>query len=71
MTVGEENENSFPARVNLIEPLGSRTLIFLEAEGQEIRAAVQGVAQIDEGSNVHVNFDMERSFYFDDEGNRL
>lgn len=70
-TIGPKRENSFPARVTLIEPLGSRTLIFLEAKGKEIRSVVQGEAPVVEGEAVHVTFQMERAFFFDSAGKRI
>ncbi len=71
ITVGAEQENSLPARVNLIEPLGSRTLIFLDAEGEELRCALQGETTVKEGESTHVSFQMERTFFFDSSGKRI
>lgn len=69
--VRSKRTNSFPARVSLIEPLGSRTLIFLETQGKEIRAIVQGEASVAEGEAVDVAFQMERAFFFDSSGKRI
>lgn len=71
ITIGPKQENAFPAQVNLTEPLGSRTLIFLEAQGEEIRCAVQGETEVKEGEKVHVSFQMERAFLFDRQGKRI
>jgi len=71
INVGDKQEYSFPAHVNLTEPLGSRTLIFLDALGDEIRCAVQGETEVNEGESVHVSFRMERAFLFDSEGKRI
>jgi hypothetical protein len=57
--------------VTLIEPLGSRTLIFLQAQEQEIRSMVQGDAPVKEGELVNVSFHMERAFLFTDSGERI
>ncbi len=69
--VGPKQEGSFPAQVTLIEPLGSRTLIFLEADGKEIQAVKQGEADVEEGENVHVSLIMRRAFLFDHQGKRI
>ncbi|RMF87453.1 MAG: TOBE domain-containing protein, partial [Nitrospinota bacterium] len=69
--LGPKREESFPARVTLIESLGSRTLIFLEARGQELRAVVQGEATVREGETVHVTFALEHAFFFDRQGRRI
>ena len=69
--VGDEQEGSIPAQVTLIEPLGSRTLIFLESNGFEIQAVKQGEATVNEGENVHVTFIMNRAYLFDQDGDRM
>lgn len=69
--IGAQQENSFSARVTLIEPLGSRTLIFLESNGREIQAIRQGEAAVKEGEHVHVNFIMKRAYLFDEKGDRI
>lgn len=68
VTLGPKPEHTFPARVTLLESLGSRTLIFLEAQGQEIRAVVQGMSPVKEGETVQVTFQMDHAFFFDQEG---
>ena len=64
-------ENSFPAKVGLIEPLGSRTLVFLEIETGEIRCAIQGEADCKEKENLQAGFDLEKALFFDDKGIRI
>lgn len=54
----------FVPRITLIEPLGSHTLIFLEAQGQEIRPVIQGEFRFKEGESVHVTFQMEKRRHF-------
>ena len=54
----------FVPRITLVEPLGSRTLIFLEAQGQEIRSVIQGEFRFKEGESVHVTFQMEKRRHF-------
>jgi len=71
VTVGPESETSFPAQVNLIEPLGSRTLIFLQADDTEIRSVVQGDAPVREEEAVHIQFNMKHVFLFDRNGERM
>jgi len=71
IAIAPERPDTIPARVSLIEPLGSRTIIFLEAEGVELRALVQGETVAREGEAVHLRLDLERSFFFDTAGNRL
>jgi multiple sugar transport system ATP-binding protein len=71
VTIGPEKEGAFPAQVTLIEPLGSRTLIFLQVNDREIRSMVQGESPVKEGEAVHVTFEMERAFLFDSEGERV
>jgi multiple sugar transport system ATP-binding protein len=69
--LGSKSEHTFPARVTLIESLGSRTLIFLEAQNQEIRSVVQGESPVREGEAVHITFQMERAFFFAENGKRI
>lgn len=72
VNIGSGQGNTFLARVTLIEPLGSRTLIFLEAHGEEIRSLVQGgEAPVAEGETVNITFQMDRAFFFDTEGKRI
>jgi len=71
VSIDPEKEGSFQAQVTIIEPLGSRTLIYLQVHDREIRSMVQGVSPVKEGETVQVSFDMERAFLFDSEGERL
>ena len=71
IAIAPERPDTVAARVSLIEPLGSRTIIFLEAEGVELRALVQGETSAREGEAVHLRLDLERAFFFDNAGNRL
>ena len=71
VSIGPEKEGAFPAQVTIIEPLGSRTLIFLQVNDREIRSMVQGVSPVKEGEAVHVTFEMERAFLFDSQGERV
>lgn len=71
IAIAPEGSDTVAARAFLIEPLGSRTIIFLEAEGVELRALVQGETAAREGEGVHLRLDLERAFFFDNAGNRL
>ncbi len=71
VNLGPKEEDSFEAYITLIEPLGSRTVIFLEAQGQEIRSLIQGESQFREGESVSVNFQMEKALFFDSSGKRI
>ena len=71
VTVGAETETSFATRVILIEPLGSRTLIILQAKDHEIRAIVQGETSVKENESVHVTLQMDNAFLFSKNGERL
>ncbi len=66
-----EQADSFPARVNLIEPLGSRTVVFLEAHGEEIRSLVHGEAKVQESDVVHVSLQLDHAFFFGPDGRSL
>ena len=71
ITLEPKRPDTVAARVSLIEPLGSRTIIILESEGVELRALVQGETEAREGETVNLRFDLERAFFFGGEGNRL
>lgn len=66
-----EGQGDFNGVVKLTELLGSRTLILIESEGEEVRALVQGASQVKEGDNVSLSLDLERAFYFDENGMAL
>ncbi len=71
IAIAPERPDTVAARVSLIEPLGSRTIVILEAEGVELRALVQGETSVREGEAVHLRLDLGRAFFFDNAGNRL
>lgn len=58
-------------RVQLTELLGSRTLIYLQSGGEEIRALVQGDTDIKEGDEVKLSLQLNKAFYFDENGRNL
>lgn len=61
------------AKVNLIEPLGSRVVIYLNVDGFELRALVlpEKAAEIVEGEEVEVSFDLNKAWFFNQEGERV
>lgn len=71
VAIAPERSDTVAARVSLVEPLGSRTIIILESNGVELRALVQGEMSAREGETVHLRLDLERAFFFDGAGNRL
>jgi multiple sugar transport system ATP-binding protein len=58
-------------RVTLVELLGSRSLIFAECQGREVRVAVQGETGVREGETVRLGLPAERAFYFGPDGKNL
>ena len=66
-----EGQGDFTGVVKLTELLGSRTLILIESDGEEIRALVQGTSQVKEGDKVSLSLDLDKAFYFDDTGTAL
>jgi multiple sugar transport system ATP-binding protein len=71
VSLGQKGRDSFQAHITLIEPLGSRTVIFLEAQGQEVRSVIQGESRLKEGESVSVTFQMEKALFFDSSGKRI
>ncbi|MCB1814154.1 MAG: ABC transporter ATP-binding protein [Candidatus Competibacteraceae bacterium] len=55
--------------VQLTELLGSRTLIYVTVGDTEYRVLVQGDSAIKEGDNVHLSVQLDKAFYFDQNGN--
>jgi multiple sugar transport system ATP-binding protein len=69
---GRQSQSSLTAEVILIEPHGDRDAVRLDAGGTTINA-VLGQDEIlpSEGDRVTVEFDLERFWLFDEEGERL
>ena len=59
------------AVVRLVEPLGSETLVHLEAGDQALVARVPGIAEFEIGAQVGVKLDPERLHLFDAAGERI
>lgn len=66
-----DSQGDFTGVVKLTELLGSRTLVLIESEGEEIRALVQGASRVKEGDHVSLSLDLEKAFYFDENGMAL
>ncbi len=66
-----EDQGDFTGVVKLTELLGSRTLVLIESEGEEVRALVQGASQVKEGDHVSLSLDLDKAFYFDENGMAL
>jgi multiple sugar transport system ATP-binding protein len=69
MTLGESG--AIPGKVKLIEMMGSRTLVLVDSEGEDLRVLVQGEPRVREGDRVGVTPDLARAFYFGDGGRNL
>ena len=50
--------------VELIELMGSRSLVLVDCKGEEIRVQVQGDHSIREGEKVQLSLDLEHGFFF-------
>ena len=57
--------------VRLVEMMGSRTLVLIETEGDDIRVLVQGEPGVREGDRIGLTPDLARAFYFDGGGRNL
>ncbi|MDX1539975.1 MAG: ABC transporter ATP-binding protein [Geminicoccaceae bacterium] len=69
MAIG--GEGPIPGTVKLIEMMGSRTLVLVDADGRDLRVLVQGDPMVREGERVGLTPNLERAFYFDDGGRNL
>ncbi|HEX6259874.1 MAG TPA: TOBE domain-containing protein, partial [Woeseiaceae bacterium] len=58
-------------RVALIELMGSRTLVLFDCGGHEVRVLVQGDPSVKEGDRVGLTLQLERAFYFAEDGANL
>ena len=69
MTLGETG--AIPGKVKLVEMMGSRTLVLVDGDGDDLRVLVQGEPPVREGDRVGVTPDLARAFYFDASGRNL
>lgn len=63
--------NSFNARVDVIEPLGSVSLIHLSTSDFHFTCSTELVEEIVTGSKVNVKFDMNKAHFFDHSQNKI
>lgn len=68
-----EEEELLETRFTLIEPLGSRRVIYLEtSSGKEIRALLTSDADgFKRGEELNVSFDLQHAWFFDETGERV
>lgn len=59
------------ARVVVVEPMGSETLVTLEYRGQPLIARAPGNSHFDPGQTVSIHFPADRTVTFDTDGARL
>ena len=57
--------------VQLIELMGSRSLVLIDCNGQEVRVLVQGDHSVSEGENVQLSLDLAHGFFFGMDGDSL
>ncbi|WP_336343400.1 ABC transporter ATP-binding protein [Halalkalicoccus ordinarius] len=58
-------ENAIPATVEVVEPMGEVTQLYLDVGGQSYTASVSGELRIDDDQQLHVVFPPERVHLFD------
>jgi multiple sugar transport system ATP-binding protein len=51
--------------VEIVEPMGSDTLVWTKLAGQDFRFRMDGQAEVDEGDRVRIGFDPARASLFD------
>jgi len=59
------SEGSIPATVDIDEPMGSDSLLWLSVDGQQLSARVAPEMTAAPGSTVHVSFEMAKASVFD------
>lgn len=64
-------DGALSGRVRLVEMMGSRTLVLVETEGENVRVLVQGEPGVREGERVGLTPELARAFYFDEDGRNL
>jgi multiple sugar transport system ATP-binding protein len=65
------DQGDISGTVKLIELLGSRTLVYVDCGGDEIRLLIQGENSAREGDSVRLALQLNKAFYFDLTGNNL
>ncbi|HTR20307.1 MAG TPA: ABC transporter ATP-binding protein [Gemmatimonadales bacterium] len=69
--IGARGRAAGNAVVRLVEPLGSETLVHLEAGDRSLVARVPGIAAFEVGAEVGVKLDPQRLHFFDAAGERI
>jgi multiple sugar transport system ATP-binding protein len=69
LAIGEDGP--IAGRVRLVEMMGSRTLVLVETETEDVRVLVQGEPPVREGERVGLSPDLGRAFYFDERQRNL
>jgi len=59
------SDGSIPATVDIDEPMGSDSLLWLSVDGQQLSARVAPEMTVAPGSTVHVSFEMAKASVFD------
>ena len=70
VTIGPPGDG-VAGRVVLTELLGSRTLVYVECAGEEVRVLVQGETSVREGDDVSLRLQLSNAFYFGSDGATL
>ena len=70
MRIGE-SPGQLAGTVNLIELMGSRSLIRVDCNGVEVRVLVQGNHGLGEGESVSLSLDLQHGFFFGPDGDSL
>jgi len=58
-------KNAIPAKVNVVEPMGEVTYLYIDIGDQTFTASVSGELAIDENQEIHVVFPSDRIHLFD------
>ena len=66
-----DNDSAIAGTVKLTELLGSRTLTYVAAGEAEFRVLIQGDSAAKEGDKVYLSPQLDKAFYFDQDGNSL
>ena len=71
VTVCGLGEGIGDAEVRVVEPLGSETLVHLDAGGQPVVARVPGLFEVPDGQRIGLRVDAKRLHFFDASGARV
>jgi len=71
VTVCGLGEGVGDAEVRVVEPLGSETLVHLDAGGQPVVARLPGLFEVPDGQRIGLRVDAKRLHFFDASGARV